>query len=58
MSLFFPFSKSENKRVEQVLSGGSGLVPVGGEDVEEGCKRLNIVQVLCTHVCKWKNYTC
>jgi hypothetical protein len=23
----------------------------------KGCGRLNIVQKLCTHVCKWKNDT-
>jgi hypothetical protein len=29
--------------------GPSGeLVPVGGE----GCGRVNVVQILCTHVCK------
>jgi hypothetical protein len=25
--------------------------------VEERCKRLNIVQMLCIHVCKWKMIT-
>jgi hypothetical protein len=28
------------------------------EDVEKGCRRVNMVQILCTHVCKWKNETC
>jgi hypothetical protein len=28
---FFPYTKLENKKVEQVLPGGGGLVPVGGE---------------------------
>jgi hypothetical protein len=35
--------------------GGQGgvLVPVGREEVvEKGCRRVNMVQILCTHVCK------
>jgi hypothetical protein len=40
----------ENRRVEQVLSGRVGN-SVGEEEVEKGCKR---VQIPCTHVCKWK----
>jgi hypothetical protein len=53
---FFSFTKSENRRMEQVLPGGlgtSGRV----EEVGKGCGRVNIVQILCTHVCKWKNDT-
>jgi hypothetical protein len=30
MSFYFPFTKSENTRAEQVLPGGGRLVPVGG----------------------------
>jgi hypothetical protein len=29
-----------------------GLVPVGGEEVGKGHWRVNIVQILCTYVCK------
>jgi hypothetical protein len=25
--------------------------------VWKGCRRMNIVQILCTHVCKWKMIT-
>jgi hypothetical protein len=25
-----------------------------GEDVGKGCRRVNVVPILCTHVCKWK----
>jgi hypothetical protein len=25
-----------------------------GEEVGKGCGRVNMVQILCTHVCKWK----
>jgi hypothetical protein len=46
------FGVSENRRVEQVLPG---LVPVGGEG-RNG--RVKMVQILCAHVCKWKNDTC
>jgi hypothetical protein len=24
----------------------------------EGCRSVNMVQILCTHVCKWKNEIC
>jgi hypothetical protein len=26
-----------------------------GEDVGIGCRRANMVPILCTHICKWKN---
>jgi hypothetical protein len=28
-----------------------------GEDLRKGCKRVNMVGILGTHVCKWKNET-
>jgi hypothetical protein len=35
------------------------LVPVGrGKEVEKGHGQVNRVQILCAHVCKWKNDTC
>jgi hypothetical protein len=33
------------------------VTSVCGEDVGRGCKRVNMVQILCTHVSKWKNET-
>jgi hypothetical protein len=33
--------------------GGDGTSG-SGEDVEKGCRRVNIVQILCTHARKWK----
>jgi hypothetical protein len=55
---FFSFTKSENRRVEKVLPGG-GLGTSGrGVEVGKGCGRVNMVQILCAHVCKWKNGTC
>jgi hypothetical protein len=50
MLFIYLFTKSENRRAEQVLSGG--LVLVGGG----GCgERMNMVQILCTNVSKWRN---
>jgi hypothetical protein len=48
--------KSDNRVVEQVLPGGVGT---GGsrEDVGKGCGRVNILQIFCTRVCKFKNET-
>jgi hypothetical protein len=54
---FFYFTKWETRRAEQVLSvvvGTSGR----GKEVEKGHGRVNMVQMLCTHVCKWQNDTC
>jgi hypothetical protein len=54
MSLF-SFTKLENKRAEQVLLVCvEGLVSVGGGKrwVGKGHGRVNIVQILCPHVCK------
>jgi hypothetical protein len=28
-----------------------------GEDVGKKCRRVIMVQILCIHVCKWKNET-
>jgi hypothetical protein len=57
MSFFFSFTKLQNRRAEQALSWGwyqCGRV----EDVGKGFTRVNMVQILCTHVCKWKNEAC
>jgi hypothetical protein len=52
------FTKSD-KRVEQVLSGGEGIgISERVEKEEKGHGRVNMVQIPCTHVCKWKNETC
>jgi hypothetical protein len=29
-----------------------------GEERRKGCKRVNMLKILCTHVSKWKNETC
>jgi hypothetical protein len=33
------------------LGAGSGRE----EDIGKECRKVNLVQILCTHVCKWKN---
>jgi hypothetical protein len=54
MSFFFFY-----RMAEQVLPGDGGVGTSGrGEEKQKECRRVNIVQVLCTHVCKWKNDTC
>jgi hypothetical protein len=29
-----------------------------GEDIRKGCRRMNMVEILCIYVCKWENETC
>jgi hypothetical protein len=55
--IFFLFTKSEKRREKQVLLEGRGRVGISRreKDMGRGCERVNIVQTLCTHVCKWKN---
>jgi hypothetical protein len=43
---------------EQVLFGGRVGTSGRGEEVGKECRRVNIVQILCTHVCKWKSDGC
>jgi hypothetical protein len=50
---YFPFTKLENKRVEFFLTGGIGSSG-SEENVGKVCRGVNMVQMLCTHVCKWK----
>jgi hypothetical protein len=57
---FFSLTKLENRRAEQVLSVGGGYFGTSGmgENVGKGFRRVNMLQILCIHVCKWKNETC
>jgi hypothetical protein len=41
-------------KAEQVLPEGVGTSG-RGEEVEKGHGGVNMVQILCTHACKWKN---
>jgi hypothetical protein len=34
-----------------------GVGTSGEEDIRKGCRRVNMVEILCTHVCEWKK-TC
>jgi hypothetical protein len=47
---FFSFTKTDNRRAEQVLPG----VGTSGREkkVKKGCGRANMEQIPCTHVCK------
>jgi hypothetical protein len=50
-----------SKRVmgcDSALSYKLGYILVPVEEVGKGHWRVNIEQILCTHVCKWKNDTC
>jgi hypothetical protein len=58
MSFSFIYKGREQ---EGKIGPGEGVQEVGtsgrGEEVGKGHGRVNMVQILCTHVCKWKN-TC
>jgi hypothetical protein len=56
MSFFFFYKIREQEgRIGPVW----GLATNGrGENVGKGYRRVNMVQILCTHICKWKNETC
>jgi hypothetical protein len=45
------FSKSEDRRVKQVLSGNWYKWEQGKyKDIRKGCWTVNVVEMLCTHV--------
>jgi hypothetical protein len=54
---FFFFYKNgeQESRIGSVWVVGSSWT---GEDMGRGCRRVNTVQILCTHVYKWRNETC
>jgi hypothetical protein len=43
--LFFKKREQEGK-----LGPVWGLAPVGGEGYKKGCRKMNMVEILCTHV--------
>jgi hypothetical protein len=54
----FIFLKKNVKQEERTSSvWGVGTRGIG-EDVEKGYRRVNIIQILCTYVYKWKINTC
>jgi hypothetical protein len=46
----------ENRKVKEVLSGG-WYQWMGEGYKKRGCRKMNVVGILCNHVCKWKNET-
>jgi hypothetical protein len=54
---FLSFAKSEHRREEKILPEGADTSG-RGEEVRKGCKRVNMVQIVCTHECKQKKDTC
>jgi hypothetical protein len=55
--VFFFFTKLKNRRAECILSVGVG--PNGRGRMWGKCAGgVNILQILCIHVCKWENNTC
>jgi hypothetical protein len=56
MSFFFHQNGEQEGKTGPVLAG---LVSMGrGKDIRKGCRRVNMTEISCTHVCKWKNETC
>jgi hypothetical protein len=53
-----------NNNEKNVIKQEGGIGSVWGIATSKGgkygkkCDRMNIVQLLCTHVCKYKNETC
>jgi hypothetical protein len=44
---------------ELILNSCLGVGTSGrGEDIRKGFRRVNMVEILCPHVWKWKNETC
>jgi hypothetical protein len=56
MSIFFFFKTGEQKgKICSVWEvGASGK----GENIRKRYRRVNMLEILCVHVCKWKNETC
>jgi hypothetical protein len=52
--LFYKNGEQEAKTGPVRGFGTSGT----GEDIRKGCKRVNMVEILCTRICKWKNEAC
>jgi hypothetical protein len=55
LSFFSFFCKTDVQDGGTGPSWGEVDVSWRGEEVEKGCRRVNIVQILYTNVYKWKN---
>jgi hypothetical protein len=53
--LFFFYKIGEQEGKTGPAWGEGGWYQWEEEDVGKGCKRVNMVQILCAHVRKWKN---
>jgi hypothetical protein len=53
ISFFFFIYKIREQEGRTGLARGIGTSG-GGDVVGKGCRRVSIMQILCTHVCKWK----
>jgi hypothetical protein len=42
----------ENRKAKLILSGD--WYEWEGEDIMKGCRRVNMVEIVCAHVCKGK----
>jgi hypothetical protein len=51
---FYKIREQEGRACPALGFGTSG----SREDVGRACRRVNMVPILCTHVCKWKNEVC
>jgi hypothetical protein len=49
----FSKTKTESRKAKQVLLGN--WYQWEGEKIRKGCRRVNMVEILCPHACKWKN---
>jgi hypothetical protein len=53
--LFFYYKIGAQEGKTGPVGSGGELVPVGGEKRWGNGMGMNMVQILCTHVCKWKS---
>jgi hypothetical protein len=52
--LFYKIGEQEGRTGPVRGIGTSG----SGKEVGKECQRVNIVQIVCTHVCRWKKGAC
>jgi hypothetical protein len=52
------FFKSSNAYVRFISQKNNQKQYLPIDYMRLGCRRMNILQILCTHICKWENDTC
>jgi hypothetical protein len=57
ISYFFFYKIREQEERIDPARWGEADTSDKEEDVGEGCRRMNMIQIVYTHVCKWKNVT-